>query len=85
MMMYKNYPLVRKDNEMYLGYMSDPYVIYLKVEKAQKQQDIMVSKTIRLYQMATDMNSMPVQTAERDNLYEALDVALAWLKRANRA
>ncbi len=84
-MMYKNYPLVRKGNEMYFGYMSDPYVIYLKVEKAQKQQDIMVSKTIRLYQMSTDMNSIPEQTAERDNLYEALDVALAWLKRANHA
>ncbi|MBE6876885.1 MAG: hypothetical protein E7496_09255 [Ruminococcus sp.] len=82
-MMYKNYPLVRKGNEMYFGYMSDPYVVYLKVESSQKQQDIQVSKSIRLYQMSTDMNSMPVQNAERDNLYEALDVALAWLKRAN--
>ncbi|MBR0485074.1 MAG: hypothetical protein IJJ69_09890 [Oscillospiraceae bacterium] len=85
MMMYKNYPLVRKGNEMYFGYMSDPYVVYLKVETSQKQQDIQVSKSIRLYQMSTDMNSMPVQKAERDNLYEALDVALAWLKRANRS
>lgn len=85
MMMYKNYPLVRKGNEMYFGYMSDPYVVYLKVESSQKQQDIQVSKSIRLYQMSTDMNSMPVQNAERDNLYEALDVALAWLKRANRS
>jgi len=84
-MMYKNYPLVRKGNEMYFGYMSDPYVVYLKVENSQKQQDIQVSKSIRLYQMSTDMNSMPVQNAERDNLYEALDVALAWLKRANRS
>ena len=84
-MMYKNYPLVRKGNEMYFGYMSDPYVVYLKVESSQKQQDIQVSKSIRLYQMSTDMNSMPVQNAERDNLYEALDVALAWLKRANRS
>ncbi|MBR1554529.1 MAG: hypothetical protein IJ644_03935 [Oscillospiraceae bacterium] len=85
MMMYKNYPLVRKGNEMYFGYMSDPYVVYLKVESSQKQQDIQVSKSIRLYQMSTDMNSMPVQNAERDNLYEALDVAIAWLKRANRS
>ncbi|MBR1528955.1 MAG: hypothetical protein IJ642_06605 [Oscillospiraceae bacterium] len=84
-MMYKNYPLVRKGNEMYFGYMSDPYVVYLKVENSQKQQDIVVSKSIKFYQLSTDFNNpLPVQNAERDNLYEALDVALAWLKRANR-
>ncbi len=86
MMMYKNYPLVRKGNEMYFGYMSDPYVVYLKVETSQKQQDIVVSKSIKFYQMSTDFNNpLPVQNAERDNLYEALDVALVWLKRANRS
>lgn len=86
MMMYKNYPLVRKGDELYFGYMSDPYVIYLKVEKSQKQQDIMVSKNIRLYQMSTDLEHPNItQQAERDNLYDALDVALAWLNRANRS
>jgi len=86
MMMYKNYPLVRKGNEMYFGYMSDPYVVYLKVETSQKQQDIVVSKSIKFYQLSTDFNNpLPVQNAERDNLYEALDVALVWLKRANRS
>ena len=86
MMMYKNYPLVRKGNEMYFGYMSDPYVVYLKVEASQKQHDIVVSKSIKFYQMSTDFNHpLPVQNAERDNLYEALDVALVWLKRANRS
>lgn len=86
MMMYKNYPLVRKGNEMYFGYMSDPYVVYLKVEVSQKQQDIVVSKSIKFYQLSTDFNNpLPVQKAERDNLYEALDVALVWLKRANRS
>ena len=84
-MMYKNYPLVRKGNEMYFGYMSDPYVVYLKVENSQKQQDIVVSKSIKFYQLSTDFNNpLPVQNSECDNLYEALDVALAWLKRANR-
>ncbi|MBR4319543.1 MAG: hypothetical protein IKI37_09655 [Oscillospiraceae bacterium] len=86
MMMYKNYPLVRKGNEMYFGYMSEPYVVYLKVENSQKQQDIIVSKSIKFYQMSTDFNHpQPVQKAERDSLYEALDVAIAWLNRANKA
>jgi len=85
-MMYKNYPLVRCGKEMYFGYMSDPYVVCLKVETSQKQQDIFVSKSIKIYQMSTDFKNhpLPEQNAERDNLYEALDLALEWLKRANR-
>lgn len=85
MMMYKNYPLVRKGNELYFGYMNDPYVVYLKVENAQKQQDVVVSKNIKLYQMSTDLENPTIkQQATRDNLYDALDVAIAWLSRANR-
>jgi hypothetical protein len=36
--------------------------------------------------MSTDFKNhpLPEQNAERDNLYEALDLALEWLKRANR-
>lgn len=84
-MMYKNYPLVRKGNEMYFGDMRDPYVVYLKVENSQKQQDLIVSKSIKFYQMSTDFNNpLPVQKAERDSLYEALDVAVIWLNRANK-
>ncbi len=86
MMMYKNYPIVRKENEIYFGYMSDPYVVYLKIEQAQKQQDLIVSKSIKIYQMSTDLEHPDIKKqAERDNLYEALDVALAWLNRANHS
>lgn len=82
-MMYKGYPLVRKDNELYYGYMSEPYVVFLRVEKAQKEYGIMTSKKIEFYQMSTDLNNPKItQRAERDNLYEALDVASEWLSRS---
>lgn len=85
-MMYKNYPLVRKGNEIYFGYMNDPYVIYMVVEKSHKQQDTKVSDSIKLYQMSTDLeHPKSVKSAERSSLYEALDVALAWLNSANRS
>ena len=29
--MYKGYPLVRKGNELYYGYMSDPFVIWIQI------------------------------------------------------
>ena len=30
-MTYKGKPLVRKDNELYYGWMTDPYVLYLQI------------------------------------------------------
>ena len=29
---YKGKPLVRKDNELYYGCMTDPYVLYLQIQ-----------------------------------------------------
>ncbi len=86
-MTYKGYPLVRKGNDMYLGYMSDPYVVMLQATKLQKQEGVDVSEHVRFYQMSTAENLNPIEaivkTAERDTLYDALDVAVYWLRRAN--
>jgi len=85
-MNYKNYPLVRKGTEVYYGRMSDPYVVYLKLEQQQKDCGIQVARKVEFYQMSTDLENPkpPVQRAERENLYEALDVAAEWLNRANQ-
>lgn len=82
-MMYKGYPLVRKNNELYYGYMSESYVVYLRIEKTQKEHGIMTARKIEFYQMSTDLEKPVItQRAERDNLYEALDVASEWLSRS---
>ncbi|MDE5792703.1 MAG: hypothetical protein K2G88_05595 [Oscillospiraceae bacterium] len=82
-MMYKGYPLVRKDNELYYGYMSEPYVVFLRIEKTQKEYGIMTAKKIEFYQMSTNLDKPEIkQRAERENLYEALDVASEWLSRS---
>ncbi len=87
-MTYKGYPLVRTDNELYLGYMCDEYVVWMQVEKKQTEGDISVAQKVRLYQMSTDDKLSPidaiVKTSERDSLYDALDVAVTWLERANK-
>ncbi len=86
-MTYKGYPLVRKGNDMYFGYMSDDYVVMLQADKQQDTDGIAVAQKVRLYQMSTDEKLNPIEaivkTSERDSLYDALDVAVTWLERAN--
>ncbi len=88
-MTYKGYPLVRKGNDIYFGFMSDPYVIWLQTENPKDVMGIAVSQKVRFYQMKTGENLDPseaiVKNGERNTLYDALDVAATWLKRANEA
>ncbi len=83
---YKGYPLVRCGKEIYYGYMSDPYVIWIQI-LAQKEIDgeQMISK-VRVMQLDTnEPNPLKavVKNSEREcGLYEALDVADVWLKKA---
>lgn len=86
-MTYKGYPLVRKGNELYLGFMNEPYVIWLQTENPTEVNGVSVSQKVRLYQMSTDEKLSPldaiVKNAERPTLYDALNVGATWLKRAN--
>lgn len=86
-MTYKGYPLVRKGNDMYYGFMSEKYVIMLQAEQVKDVDGIGVSQKVKFYQMSTDDKLNPVEAivknGERNSLYEALDVAYTWLGRAN--
>ena len=88
-MTYKGYPLVRKGDDMYFGFMSDPFVIMLHAEDQKEMNGISVAQKVRFYQMSTDEKLNPIEaivkSGERGSLYEALDVASTWLKRANEA
>ena len=83
---YKGFPLVRKGNEIYYGNMGDNEVVMLQIITKKKVGDIEKKKKIKLYRMLTD-ESIPVmeritKTAEKTGLYQALDIANAWLKRS---
>ena len=86
---YKGYPLVRKGNDIYLGFMNDPYVVWLQAESPKEVSGVAVSQKVRFYQMSTDEKLSPIEAivknGERGTLYDALDVAATWLKRANEA
>lgn len=81
---YKGVPLVRKGKMIYFGNMYDDYVVMIEILETEKQGDIDVANKVRIRKMATDITLPPneqiVKKAEKSSLYEALDMACAWLK-----
>ena len=84
---YKGFPLVRKDNIIYFGNMSDKYVAMLTVLSTHKVKDLDVADKTRVQLMATDPNvpatEIIAKTSERGSLSEALDVASIGLTKNN--
>ncbi len=82
---YKGYPLVRHDNVIYYGNMSDEYVVMLQILQKKKVKDLEIASKIKVYQMSTNLSLPPneaiTKSSEKESLYEALDLANAWLKR----
>jgi hypothetical protein len=81
--LYKGYPLVRNGSCIYYGYMSDPSVVMMRVKHQSQHSGIPVADQIQIYQLSTDENRS-VRTAKRPSLYAALDLAAAWLHRAEQ-
>lgn len=81
---YKGVPLVRKGNMIYFGNMYDDFVVMIEILSTEKQGELDVANKVRLRKMATDITLPPneqiVKKAEKSSLYEALDMACAWLK-----
>lgn len=83
---YRGYPLVRSGNQLYYGYMSDPYVIWIQILETKEIDGEKVASKVRVIQMNTnekDPMKAFVKRADRDaGLYEALDIAKVWLDKA---
>lgn len=81
---YKGLPLVRKGNLIYFGNMYDDYVVMMEILGTEKVGKLDVANKVRIRKMATDVKLPPneqiVKKAEKTSLYEALDIACAWLK-----
>lgn len=81
---YKGLPLVRKGNQLYFGNMYDEFVVWIEIKGTEKVGNVDVANSVMIRKMATDPTLPPnqaiVKTAKKDSLYEALDIACAWLK-----
>lgn len=82
---YKGYPLVRKDDEIYFGNMTDDYFVRMQIIHKKNSNGIDIADNIRVYKVSTNerLNVMEsiIRSGEKPSLYEALDLAIAWLKR----
>lgn len=84
-LMYKGFPLVRKNKDIYYGYMSDEMVANIRIVSTHKVNDLEIADKVKVTLMRTakdiDAKDMIVKTSDRNSLFEALDVANTWLTR----
>lgn len=83
---YRGYPLVRSGNQLYYGYMSDPYVIWIQILSTKETDGNKMTSKVRVIQMDTNepdpMKAFVKRTDRECGLYEALDIAKVWLDKA---
>ena len=81
---YKGRPLVRKDNDIYYGDLSDKYHVFMMImSEAPTSKGIDVPAMIMVQLLAKDSNR-PEKQAVSKSLTDALETASAWLDRYNK-
>ena len=89
-LIYKDKPLVRKDNMFCYGDMKDDHVLFLMVLTTKKSEigGEEVPDHILVQVMSTDESKSPserlVKQFEKNGLYDAIDIGLIWLQKLNR-
>ena len=85
-LMYKNRPLMRKDNIIYYGSMADSHIVMLQILETKKQGDMDIATRVSVQLQLTDptvrSRDRVVKKSEKDGLYTALDFGCVWLERA---
>ena len=85
-LMYKGYPLMRKDNLIYYGSMADKYIIMIQIMETKTVKDTEVATRVLVQLQLTDPDLRTrdriVKKSEKDGLYVAMDLAAIWLERA---
>ena len=83
---YRGRPLIRKDDTLYYGSMSDKYIIMLQIQDKKTVEGAEIATKVSVYLQQTNENIRPkeriVRKSEKPGLYEALDVGAVWLERA---
>ena len=85
-LMYKGFPLMRKDNLIYYGSMADSHIIMLQILETKTVKDVPIATKVSVELQLTGPNVRAreriVKKSEKDGFYTALDVGCVWLKRA---
>ena len=85
-LMYKGYPLQRKDKMIYYGSFADKYIVVMQVMETKKVKDLDVATKVSVQLQLTDLTvksrDRVVKKSEKESLYSAIDVGAVWLERA---
>ena len=85
-LMYKGRPLMRKDNLIYYGSMTDSHIVMLQILETKPVNGIEVASRVSVQLQLTDPAAKSrdriVKKSEKDGLYTALDFGSVWLERA---
>ena len=85
-LIYRGRPLRRVDNFIYYGTMSDKYIIMMQILDTKKDQDLNVASRVSVQLQYTDpeisSKDRVLKSAEREGLFNAMDIAAIWLDRA---
>jgi len=85
MLTYKGKPLVRNGNTIYYGDMADDYVAMLMIAETTDFSDMKLPSRVSVQIISTDPEENPKdrikKKTEKNNLYDALNVATIWLER----
>ena len=85
MLTYKGKPLVREGNTIYYGDMADEYVAMLMIAETADFSDMKLPSKVSVQIISTDQELSPkdriIKKTEKNNLYDALNIAAIWLER----
>ena len=84
---YKGLPFVRSKNFIYYGDPSEKHIIFMNIlETDGSAEDLPTRVSVEL--LLTDETLLPnersLKKKEKSSLYEAFDLGLVWLQRANK-
>ena len=90
--MFRGKPLVRENNMIVYGDMSDKYILFLLIltnKVVDKNKNVEIPDKILIQILSTD-TSKPAHERmekqfEKNGLFEAMDIGLIWLEKLNKA
>ena len=85
-LMYKGKPVIRRGDKIYYGFIEDDYIIEISVKESENVGGLEITSKARVA-LLTNQTHMegkerPVKKADREGLFDALDLAYVWLEDA---
>ena len=81
---YKGKPMVRRGDTIYYGDLNEKYIIIFTVKSKKKVGEIEVADSVPIDLCTNDTagKNKVIKKANRESLYEAIDIAEFWLEDA---